>query len=177
MPIIRGNAKFGPSIISVSVISPFSPLNAIGVACRALLDTGADGTSINRNVAESAGLQSRGKVLVTGIGGQNYHRSWAIKLGFFSELEPSSFPYVLEDPFLAIEMPPYHAFEVIIGRDILMLGDFQLSSNGDFILSLPGQSGQASAPQPMIDSENSAGHRQAQAASQSARSHSAATLR
>lgn len=147
MPIIRGNAKNGPPIVAVSVLSAL-PLPGMvgfdsqafamnGVTCRALLDTGADGTSICRQVADAAGLQSRGKVLVTGIGGQNYHRSWITRLGFFVEPEATGFPYLLEDPFIAIEMPPYHAFEVIIGRDILMRGDFTLRSNGDFELVLP----------------------------------------
>jgi hypothetical protein len=148
MPIIRGNAKYGPPVVSVAVIPALPPPNSVGtddpafeasgVTCRALLDTGADGTSVSRQVAEAAGLQSRGKVAVTGIGGQNYHRSWITRLGFFGGLEPSGFPFVLEDPFIAIEMPSYHAFEVIIGRDILMLGEFVLRSNGDFTLTLPG---------------------------------------
>lgn len=138
MPIIKGNAKNGPPIVVVSIISAFSNLPSTAVTCRALLDTGADGTSLNRSIADAAGLKSHGKVLVTGIGGQNYHRSWITRLGFYDGLEPTGYPYVLEDPLIAIEMPPYHAFEVIIGRDVLMLGDFHLMSNGDFSLSLPG---------------------------------------
>lgn len=147
MPIIRGNAAHGPPLVTVSIIpvlpmqgapaSGLSSTHARGVACRALLDTGADGTSVNRQVAEAAGLQPRGKTLITGIGGQNYHRSWATYLGFFPNQDQSAFPFVLDDPFLAIEMPFYHAFEVIIGRDVLMKGDFTLRSNGDFELKLP----------------------------------------
>jgi hypothetical protein len=147
MPIIQGNAKNGPPIVAISII-PALPRPEIlgsgaptgfasGVTCRALLDTGADGTSVNRQVAEAAGLQPRGKTLVTGIGGQNYHRSWATYLGFFTGPQQAGYPFILDEPLLAIEMPPYHAFEVIIGRDILMLGDFHLRSNGDFSLNLP----------------------------------------
>lgn len=105
--------------------------------CRALLDTGADGTSVNRSVAQTAGLQSRGKTLVTGIGGQNYHRSWFTYIGFHPHDSGPNLPHVLDEPVIAIEMPPYHAFEVIIGRDILLRGDFTLRSNGDFSLNLP----------------------------------------
>lgn len=147
MPIIRGNAKNGPPIVTVSIIPSLQTLcwagtnpdalSTTGVTCRALLDTGADGTSVNRRVAEAAGLQSRGKVFVTGIGGQNYHRSWITFLGFFVDPETNTLPFVLEDPMLAIEMPSYHAFEVIIGRDILTMGEFMLRSNGDFSLTLP----------------------------------------
>jgi hypothetical protein len=112
--------------------------NPTGVTCRALLDTGADGTSVNREVALAAGLQSRGKTLVTGIGGQNYHRSWITFLGFHTNRDQPALPFVLDDPLIAIEMPPYHAFEVIVGRDVLLLGDFILRSNGDFTLTIPG---------------------------------------
>ena len=148
MPIIQGNATHGPPIIAVSIIPALPRPEIVGsgalarraswITCRALLDTGADGTSVNRQVAEAAGLQSRGKTLVTGIGGQNYHRSWAAYLGFFTDPQQIGYPFIIDEPLLAIELPPYHAFEVIIGRDILMLGDFHLRSNGDFSLSLPG---------------------------------------
>ena len=147
MPIIRGNAKNGPPVVTVSLLPalprPQMPnfgstvSRPIGVSCRALLDTGADGTSVNRAVAEAAGLISRGKTLVTGIGGQNFHRSWATYVGFHIDPENPTFPFVLDEPLLAIEMPPYHAFEVIIGRDILLKGDFLMLSNGDFSLTLP----------------------------------------
>lgn len=147
MPIIRGNAKFGPPIVTVSIIPAIfkpgdlgmgsKPHHTSGLTCRALLDTGADGTSVNRQVAEAAGLQSRGKTLVTGIGGQNYHRSWVTHLGFFIDSDRGGFPFVLDEPLLAIEMPPYHAFEVIIGRDVLLRGNFLMLSNGDFSLTIP----------------------------------------
>jgi len=147
MPIIRGNARNSPPIVTVSILPSLpragttgfaaTASSAIGLQCRALLDTGADGTSIQRSVAEAAGLISRGKRMVTGIGGQNWHRSWITFLGFHPTTEGPVLPFILDDALLAIEMPPYHAFEVIIGRDVLMKGDFLLRSNGDFSLSLP----------------------------------------
>lgn len=146
MPIIRGNAKDHPPIITVSIFPSLplagSPADQIqfgmsGLQCRALLDTGADGTSVSIEAAQAAGLLPRGKRLVTGIGGQNYHRSWATYIGFYPDADQPSFPVILEDPFLAIQMPTYHAFEVIIGRDILMKGTFVLRSNGDFEWDLP----------------------------------------
>lgn len=147
MPIIRGNAKSGPPVVTVTLL-PVLPrpqipnsdgiINGpVGVSYRALLDTGADGTSVSRAVAEAAGLISRGKTLVTGIGGQNYHRSWATYVGFHIDPENPTLPFVLDEPLLAVEMPQYHAFEVIIGRDILLKGDFLMLSNGDFSLTLP----------------------------------------
>jgi hypothetical protein len=109
----------------------------MGIRCRALLDTGADGTSVSRQAAEAAALTYRGKTLVTGIGGQNYHRSWATYIGFHDDPDRPALPFVLDEPLLAIEMPPYHAFEVIIGRDVMLQGDFEMRSNGDFSLTLP----------------------------------------
>ena len=147
MPIISCNAKNSPPVVVISII-PALPRptvvsaeptigNHLGIRCRALLDTGADGTSVSRQVAEAAGLQSRGKTLVTGIGGQNYHRSWATYLGFHPKPDNAALPFVLDEPLLAIEMPFYHAFEAIIGRDILLKGEFLMKSNGDFTLKLP----------------------------------------
>ena len=112
----------------------------MGLTCRALLDTGADGTSINREVAQAAGLVYRGKTLVTGIGGQNYHRSWATYIGFHTSSQNPALPFVLDEPLLAIEMPPYPAFDVILGRDVLLKGDFTMLSNGDFSLKIPDRS-------------------------------------
>lgn len=95
--------------------------------------------SVSREIAQAAGLSSYGKRLVTGIGGENYHRSWAAYVGFHpDETNSQAYPFVLDEPFLAIEMPPYHAFEVILGREVLLRGDFTLRSNGEFALKLPG---------------------------------------
>lgn len=105
--------------------------------CRALLDTGADGTSITRALADAAGLAYRGKSRTTGISGETFRRSWTTFLGMYSEEELGQLPFLLPEPVLAIEMTPYPKFDVILGRDILMLGDFILKANGDFELSLP----------------------------------------
>lgn len=147
MPRITGNAKAGQPIIRVCLIpalpapqllSPASSaLLFTGLDCRALLDTGADGTSVNRQAAEAAGLTRRSKVLATGIGGQDYYRSWTTYLGLHDDDSASGLPFVLDEPLLAIEMKAYPAFEVIIGRDLLMKGTFILRPNGDFEWELP----------------------------------------
>ena len=144
---IRGNAKHVPPIIRISVLptvpqllydpSSIGASGPIGVDCRALLDTGADGTSITRALADAAQLTYRGKTRATGISGENYHRSWTTFLGLYAEDDIGLLPFVLPEPLLAIEVKPYPAFDVIIGRDVLLLGDFTLRSNGDFEFSVP----------------------------------------
>lgn len=144
---ITGNAKDGPPIIRVALVpvlptpqtlSPSSdPLQFTSVDCRALLDTGADGTSVSRPAAEAANLIRRSKVLATGIGGQNYVRSWTTYLGVYGENPPTSMPFIFDEPLLAVEMRPYSTFEVIIGRDLLLKGTFTLRPNGDFEWALP----------------------------------------
>lgn len=141
MPTVRGNARFGPPIIRIRVLpaSPelvnnpgsFGSSGATGVDCRALIDTGADGTSVTRSLAEAAQLSYRGKERVTGIGGEGFHRSWIAFLGLYDE-EMGPYPYLLPEPLIALEIKSYPAFDAIIGRDVLMLGDFTLRSNGDF---------------------------------------------
>jgi len=115
----------------VSDPSSFGNSGAIGVDCRALLDTGADGTSVTQALAEAARLGYRGKERVTGIGGDGFHRSWITFLGLYGD-DMGPLPYLLPEPLIALEIKAYPAFEAIIGRDVLMLGDFILRSNGDF---------------------------------------------
>jgi len=144
---IWGNARHGPPVVRISVIPTVSQLlqdpssigaaAPIGVDCRALLDTGADGISITRALADAAQLTYRGKTRATGISGENFHRSWTAFLGLYAEDDIGPLPYVLPEPFLAIEVQPYPAFDVIIGREALLLGDFTLRSNGDFEFAVP----------------------------------------
>ena len=145
MPTIRGNAKHHPPIIRICLLPAIPQLletpkisdtGPAGVDCRALLDTGAYGTSVTRELAEAAQLTYRGKTLAAGIAGENYHRSWTAFLGLYAE-DIGPLPFILPEPLLAIEVRPYHAFDVIIGRDVLMLGDFTLRSSGDFELRIP----------------------------------------
>ena len=146
MPKFRGNARNGPPVIRVCVL-PATPqtlydpvgiasARPLGVDCRALLDTGADGISVTRALAEAAQLSYLGKTRATGISGENFHRSWTTFLGLYAEEELGPLPYVLPEPFMAIEVRPYPAFDVIIGREALLLGRFTLERNGDFEFDL-----------------------------------------
>ncbi|MEM7665378.1 MAG: hypothetical protein AAF250_05935 [Pseudomonadota bacterium] len=92
--------------------------------------------SVTRPLAEAAGLIYRGKERATGIGGEGYHKSWIAFLGLYDESR-GPLPYILPEPLIALEIKAYTAFEAIIGRDVLMLGDFSLKSNGDFALEIP----------------------------------------
>lgn len=147
MPTVKGNAKFGPPIVRVRILPAIPQLidspnsspdsGALGVDCRALLDTGADGMSVSRAVAEAANLTYRGKERATGIGGEGYHRSWITFLGLYDD-SSGPLPYLLPEPLIALEIKAYATFDAIVGRDVLMLGDFTLRSSGDFELKIPG---------------------------------------
>jgi hypothetical protein len=78
---------------------------------------------------------------VIGVGGSNFHRTWAVYLGFFPQ-EASSFDdrggiHIMDEPLLAVEIPDNKWFDVIIGRDVLNLCDFSLKRGGDFELVVP----------------------------------------
>ena len=143
---IKGSASHSPPIVRIRVLpttpelvgdpSKFGNSGAVGVDCRALLDTGADGTSVTRELAKAANLPYRGKERATGIGGVGFHRSWTTFLGLYDD-DRGPLPYLLPEPLIAIEIKAYAAFDAIIGRDVLMLGDFELRSNGDFELRIP----------------------------------------
>ena len=156
MPLIRGDTGKGKPIVRVALIpgnvssepvTGFPNENSLQtLECRALLDTGADGTSVCASVARAAGLRYLGKRPVVGIGGQNYHRTWATRIGFFLDEEGADIGnplsnhgnlFVLEEPVLAVQIPDNSRFEVIIGRDILCKGTFIMRPNGSFELDLP----------------------------------------
>ena len=145
MPRIRGDAAGGKPIISVALLPALPRLEGVVplatpstvdmLECRALLDTGADGTSVCHSTARAAGLRSHGKRPVIGIGGQNYHRTWGLFLGFLTEENAS--PFVLDEPLLAVEIPDNGWFEAIIGRDVLTKGTFTMRPGGEFEFDLP----------------------------------------
>lgn len=156
MPVIRGNSGGGKPIVRVVLLSFLPNMSAVAeqpgatalqmLECRALLDTGADGTSVSRSAARAATLRSYGKRPVVGVGGLAYHRTWACYLGFYPEpagdvgmtsLGASTAPYVLPEPLLAIEIPDNLGFEVIIRRDVLLMGTFIMRRGGEFELELP----------------------------------------
>lgn len=139
-PIIRvGIMSALPDNGPVAATAQPEPFNI--VQCRALIDTGADGTSIVRSLARTSGFRSLGKRPVVGVGGSNFHRTWAVYLGFFPEESQSSDQQgglrILDEPLLAVEIPDNQWFEVIIGRDVLNQCDFSLKRGGDFELIVP----------------------------------------
>ena len=93
------------------------------------------GHRLCQSTARAAGLRSHGKRPVIGIGGQNYHRTWGLFLGFLTEENAS--PFVLDEPLLAVEIPDNGWFEVIIGRDVLTKGTFTMRPGGEFEFDLP----------------------------------------
>ncbi|MEQ1494339.1 MAG: hypothetical protein ABL912_01075 [Novosphingobium sp.] len=156
MPLIRGDTGKGKPIVRVALISAMQSSEPISgspsgsslqtIECRALLDTGADGTSVCASVARVAGLRYLGKRPVVGIGGQNYHRTWATRIGFFLDeaaeeignpLSSHGNLFVLQEPVLAVQIPDNSWFEIIIGRDILCKGTFIMRPDGSFELDLP----------------------------------------
>lgn len=154
MPVIRGTCANGKPILDI-VLAPM--INAAGVVesnpsmgsfhmtpLKALLDTGADGTSISSSIARSHHLTSLGRRDVIGISGPSRPRTWGIYVGFLfssnsefdGEQHTSQSIYAVPDPKIAVEIPPNQWFDVIIGRDILLMYDFYLKRGGEWELTL-----------------------------------------
>jgi hypothetical protein len=110
----------------------------------ALLDTGADGTCITSTVAHSHNLEPLGLRSVTGVGGGQYHRTWGMFLGFFfdqdADFEGDGYSaqsfFMIDEPLLAVEIPPLSEFDVIVGRDILLRYGFNLKRGGEWEMEL-----------------------------------------
>ena len=155
MPGLFGDCRSGKPIIKIGVlpalpvapdVRPYFAAPEFKVfQCRALLDTGADGTSICQTLANSSGLRSYGKRAVIGVGGQNYHKTWGLRLGFFippnegvgqSDTNDDAL-HVYPQTLLAIEIPDNQWFEIIIGRDILLECEFSMKRGGTFELTIP----------------------------------------
>jgi hypothetical protein len=111
---------------------------------RALIDTGADGLSVTETVAQVCRLQNLGKRQVVGVGGVNFHHCWAAHLSFLVRTETefdgqtdhSQSWHLFPDMLPAIQIPPNHWFDVIIGMSVLLRYDFHLYRGGRFVLDL-----------------------------------------
>lgn len=154
MPVIRGTCAEGKPLVDI-VLAPM--INAAGAVeaipsygsfhmtpLRALLDTGADGTSISSAIARSHNLTSLGRRDVIGISGASRPRTWGVYVGFLfysvadfeGDNHASQSIFAVPDPKIAVEIPPNQWFDVIIGRDILLMYDFYLKKGGNWELNL-----------------------------------------
>jgi hypothetical protein len=154
MPILRGHCGKGKPLTSVGLAPALPRPGAVGPSLElppfpitkltALLDTGADGTCITSAVARSHKLEHLGMRSVIGVGGGNYHATWGMFLGFYfntsaefeGEIHHSDNFFMIDEPLLAIEIPPNGEFDVIVGRDILLRYGFHLKRGGAWEMDL-----------------------------------------
>lgn len=89
---------------------------------RALWDTGADTTIISSRISKQLQLKPLRQGYITGIGGDNTSNAYLVHVqlptgDFVTDVE------VMEDD--------YYDYDVIIGTDVIMFGDFLISNAED----------------------------------------------
>jgi len=106
----------------------------------ALIDTGASCTCISPKVVNDLGLKSIGKQKVGGVHGGKQTRKFqfsAVLIFPQSQLATGAMNAQLTTyQITGIEFVPPGAFDVLLGRDIICQGVFQMSFDGHAILSL-----------------------------------------
>lgn len=119
---MRSKAPRFSQIISNCAIAKdmTSPLNPR--TYKVLWDTGASGTSISSKVVHELGLRQIGSYVVNHAGGRMVARSYHIAL-----ILPTM--YCID--CLEVEEVSMNGVDVIIGLDVISLGDFAITREGD----------------------------------------------
>ena len=98
----------------------------------ALIDTGADTTCVDKDVAKKMNWIASGSELISGVTGtaeaNSYYLTVAIPIG------DSHFQYASQ--ILEFDMENSRGYEVLLGRDIICKGFFQLNFDGRAIFGL-----------------------------------------
>jgi len=93
----------------------------------ALWDTGATGTVINRKVVDESGLQPVGMAKVHGVGGVMYTNRYLVNIKLPNQVGVAE---------LMVTEGTIHGADVLIGMDVMRLGDMSLSNhNGTTVFS------------------------------------------
>lgn len=125
---VKANGIADRILTDVTVSDAFDPRKPPdplpkALSCKALWDTGATKSGISANLAQSLGLVPTGQVTVNHAGGSGPRPTYVINLALPHQV----------GVFGLQTMEFTHApgsFEVIIGMDVICLGDFSISNVG-----------------------------------------------
>ena len=108
-----------------------------------LLDTGATGTGVRADLAAELALKPKGRRRVLTANGDIMATEYLFRIGFVcGRIDDPAFspetilPFVLEREFPVFELNGQFPYAVLIGMDVIGLGDLSIARNGSAILTL-----------------------------------------
>ncbi len=139
MPVVSGRHNGRQIIVPVIITHPGDATIARSVTARGLVDTGATITAISRDIVVSLDLEPEGKRIITNTHGQARSTQYRFRIGFLEDrrdipvgLQPSTFPFFLNDLIFGIDIAPTERFDVLIGIDVLSQLDIQISKDRSY---------------------------------------------
>jgi hypothetical protein len=91
-----------------------------GGTCAALWDTGASGSCVSRKLAQKLGLRAVYQCQITGVGGSQEANVYFVDIGLPNGMTVSN--------VLVSEFVDNGKFDVILGMNIITLGDFLITN-------------------------------------------------
>ncbi len=90
-----------------------------GVNCQCLWDTGASSSCISKNLAEKLGLKQVGVAQSFTAAGLTLAKTYVVNIGL---------PNHVQIPMVMVSEAVLNGFDVLIGMDIITLGDFSITN-------------------------------------------------
>ena len=141
MPVVEG-VHDGRSVVARLVIAHPDDIRLESpISARGLIDTGATVTAVSRDIAETLKLRPEGKRTITNTHGQARSTQYRFRVGLITaagngRLGAASLPYLLDDLVFGIDIIAGASFDVLIGMDILSLGDLCVRRNRTWTFQL-----------------------------------------
>lgn len=108
-----------------------------------LLDTGATGSGIRSDIAQRLGLRPKGQRRVHTANGMMTATEYVLRVGFVcGDYTDPAFvanrqqPYVLDVEIMGFELQSGFPYPVLIGMDVLGIGDLSIGRDGTAKLSI-----------------------------------------
>lgn len=98
-----------------------------GIKCKCLWDTGASSSCISKRIATKLELAQTGIVTTFTAAGPSQTKTYVVNIGL---------PNHVQIPMVQVSEAELHGFDVLIGMDIITLGDFSITNlNGNTVFS------------------------------------------
>jgi hypothetical protein len=131
MPVVSFDHDRQQILIPVAIMPPSGGASMQMARMTGLIDTGATRSGVSCAVASTLQLPRAGKLSVTTPQGPYMARLHRFMLGLFpGKASGNQMPYFLDGEFLGIESSPGAQFDVLIGMDVIGVGDLTVNRTG-----------------------------------------------
>lgn len=122
---VKGNGRLVRLLTDIHVSPAFDPSSSpppTGIGVSALWDTGASKSVISAPLAKKLGLVAVGSAPVDHAGGNSTHATYLVSFGLPNGVGVSG--------LLVTESPTFPGFDVLVGMDVIAMGDFSITNVG-----------------------------------------------